>query len=221
MVSGGSRSLARSLTRRNYALLTDPNMVFDVSGPGNLFSPGTVTGSVPTFRLNQLGERAFKNDMNNFAPSVGVVWSPSFSGAMGKIFGSGGGSVFRGGFSRAFVREGTLTVENSLGLNPGGTFGNARSTAGNANNILTVGTLFRTPGNPNLTVPAFNSTPVFPRVVDPINDAVFGFSPDFRSGYVDSWSFGYQRELDKTLWSNSVMLETAVKTCSRSSVSMK
>lgn len=189
--------LGAKLNSQNYALLTDPSMVFDVSGPGNLFSPGTLTGSVPTFRLNQLGERAFENDMNNFAPSVGVVWSPSFDGTMGKIFGSGGSSVFRGGFSRAFVREGTLTVENSLGLNPGGTFGNARSTAGNANNILTVGTLFRTPGNPNLTVPAFNATPVFPRVVDPINDAVFGFSPDFRSGYVDSWSFGYQRELDK------------------------
>ncbi len=32
----------------NFALLTDPNMVFDVSGPGNLFSPGTLTGQVPT-----------------------------------------------------------------------------------------------------------------------------------------------------------------------------
>src|SRR4029078_54904 len=67
----------------------------------------------------------------------------------------------------------------------------------NPANRLTPGTLFRTPGNPNLTPPPLNSTPAFPRAVDPDNDATFGFSPDFRSGYVDSWSFGYQRQLGR------------------------
>jgi hypothetical protein len=85
----------------NFALLTDPNMVFDVSGPGNLFSPGTLTGQVPQVRVNEIGEKAFKNDLNNFAPSVGVVWSPSFAGGLGKkLFGGDGTSVIRGGFSR-------------------------------------------------------------------------------------------------------------------------
>ena len=119
------------LNSTNYAILTDPNMVYDVSGPGNIFKPGTLTGQVPTFRLNTLGEQAFKTISNNFAPSIGAVWSPDFGKSfLGKIFGSNGTSVIRGGFSRAFVREGTLTVENSLGLNPGGAFTNARSTAG-------------------------------------------------------------------------------------------
>lgn len=187
--------IGAKLNTTNYAILTDPNMVYDVSGPGNIFKPGTLTGRVPTFRLNTQGEQAFENDLNNFAPSVGVVWSPDLGkGILGKIFGSNGTSVIRGGFSRAFVREGTLTVENSLGLNPGGAFGNARSTA---NGTLTVGTLFRTPGNPNLVAPSFNPTPTFPRTVDPVNDAVFGFSPDFKSGYVNSWSVGYQREINR------------------------
>ncbi|HEU4835543.1 MAG TPA: carboxypeptidase-like regulatory domain-containing protein [Pyrinomonadaceae bacterium] len=189
--------LGAKLNTTNYSILTDPSMVWDVSGVGNIFSPGTIAGTAPTFRLNQLGERAFESDRNNFAPSVGAVWSPDFNGFMGKVFGRGGDGVFRGGFSRAYIREGTLTVENSLGLNPGGTFGLARSTAGNSNTILTIGTLFRTPGNPNLVPPSFNSTPVFPRAVDPVNDAVFAFSPDFRSGYVDSWSFGYQRQIGR------------------------
>ena len=48
-----------------------------------------------------------------------------------------------------------------------------------------------------LQPPAFNSTPVFPRSVDRDLDAVFAFSPDFHSGYVDSWSFGYQRQLGR------------------------
>jgi hypothetical protein len=190
--------LGAKMNSTNYAILNDPAMLYDVSGVGNLFSPGTLTGIEPTFRLNTLGERAFRNDMNNWAPSVGAVWSPNFGGMFGKIFGRDGNGVLRGGFSRAFIREGTLIVENSVGLNPGGTFGLARSaTTTNPNTRLTAGTLFRTPGNPNLTPPSFASQPVFPRAVDPDNDATFGFSPDFRSGYVDSWNFGYQRQIGR------------------------
>ncbi len=184
---------AKMLTT-NYSLLTDPNMVYDVSGTGNLFSPGTLTGAVPTVRGNTAGEKAFEDDLNNFAPSFGLVWSPNYSDGFGKkLFGESGVSVFRGGFSRAFVREGTLIVENSVGQNPGGSLSAARSTAlGN----LTVGTLFRTPGNPNLAPAPFPAAPTYPRALTTA-DAALGFSPDFRSGYVDSWSFGYQRQIGR------------------------
>ena len=190
--------LGAKLNSANYAILTDPTMVWDVSGVGNQFSPGTLTGKLPTFRLNELGEKAFRNDMKNFAPSFGAVWSPNIGGAFGKLFGRDGDGVLRGGFSRAYIREGTLIVENSLGVNPGGLFGLARAANNPDPNFrLFPGTLFRTPGNPNLSPPTFDSKPDFPREVDPFNDAVFGFSPDFRSGYVDSWSFGYQRQLGR------------------------
>ncbi len=186
--------IGAKMNTANYAILTDPNMVFDVSGPGNLFSPGTIAGPVPTVRGNTIGEKAFKDDINNFAPSFGMVWSPNFTGGLGKkLFGGDGTSVFRGGFSRAFIREGTLIVENSVGQNPGGQFSVNRSvTLGN----LGIGSLFRTPGNPNLSAPAFASTPVYPRALTTA-DAALGFAPDFHSGYVDSWSFGYQRQLGK------------------------
>jgi len=186
--------IGAKMNSANYAILSDPNMVFDVSGPGNLFSPGTLTGPIPTVRGNTIGEKAFKDDLNNFAPSFGVVWSPNFTGGLAKrLFGGDGTSVFRGGFSRAFIREGTLIVENSVGQNPGGQFSVNRSVAlGN----LSIGTLFRTPGNPNVTAPAFATTPVYPRALTTA-DAALGFAPDFHSGYVDSWSFGYQRQLGK------------------------
>jgi len=178
----------------NYSILNNFNMVYDVSGPGNLFSPGTLTGTVPTVRGNTIGEKAFPNDWNNFAPSVGVVWSPGkMPGLLGTILGSNGASVFRGGFSRSFIREGTLTIENSVGLNPGGSFANDRTTAlGN----LPVGTLFRDANNPNLAAPAFNPNPVYPRALTGA-DAAFAFSPDFHTGFVDSWSVGYQREINR------------------------
>lgn len=195
--------LGAKMNSANYALLTDPDMIYDLSGKGNLFSPGTVTGQAPTFRGNTIGEQAFQNDLNNFAPSVGVVWSPDFgSGLMGKIFGSNGTSVFRGGFSRAFIREGTLTIENSVGQNPGGTFTNARiantaSVTQPPNTRLFAGTLFRTAGNPNLVAPTFNPAPSYPRAINPNTDAALGFADDFHSGYVDSWSVGYQREINR------------------------
>lgn len=189
--------LGAKMNTTNYAVLSDPKMIWDVSGVGNQFSPGTLTGLVPTFRQSLPGERAFENDMNNFAPSVGAVWSPEFHGWIGKIFGNAGESVFRGGWSRSFIREGTLVVENSLGQNPGGTFSNARTVGGTPVNVLVPGSLFRTPGNPNLVPPTFNPTPVFPRSVNPNTDAVLGFGPDFHSGFVDSYSFGYQRQIGK------------------------
>ncbi|HMT06973.1 MAG TPA: carboxypeptidase regulatory-like domain-containing protein [Pyrinomonadaceae bacterium] len=180
----------------NYAILSDPNMVYDVSGPGNFFSAGNANPALrPTYRGNTIGEKAFRDDLNNFAPSVGAVWSPDFGdGIFSKILGRNGKAVFRGGFSRAFIREGTLIVENSVGQNPGGAFANNRSTAiGN----LTVGTNFRDAGNPNITAPTFNPVPSYPRAITTGSDAALGFAPDFRSGYVDSWSFGYQREIDR------------------------
>ena len=191
--------LGTKVNTTNYAMLTDPNaMTYDVSGFGNIFSPGTLTGQIPTFRQAIKGERVYKNDLNNFAPSVGVVWSPgSDKGFMGHMFGKNGASVLRGGWSRAFIREGTLIVENSIGLNPGGTFSDARATTGDAAHLLTVGTLFRTAGNPNLVAPVFSPTPVFPRAVNPSNDATFAFGPNFHTGYVDSWSVGYQRQIGR------------------------
>jgi Carboxypeptidase regulatory-like domain len=185
-------SLGARMNTANYSVLTDPNAIYDVSGVNNQFSPGTLSGSVPRVRGIQAGEKAFRDDYNNFAPSIGVVWSPEGrEGFLGAIFGNSGDSVFRGGFSRAFIREGTLIVENSLGLHPGGSFSLARSTA---LNNLTVGSLFRTPGNPNIVAPTFNATPVYPRTLTGA-DAAFSFADDFRTGYVDSFSFGYQRQI--------------------------
>lgn len=192
--------LGAKLNTQNYTLLNNPDTIFDVSGVGNLFSPGTLTGAVPTLRLNQPGERAFRNDFNNFAPSVGVVYSPEFStGFMRTILGDAGTSVFRAGFSRAFIREGTLTVENSVGLNPGSTTPVTRSAAAGtpAALVLGVGTYFRTVGNPNIVTPTFATTPTFPRSVNKVTDALWTFADDFKSGYVDSYSFGYQRQLGR------------------------
>lgn len=45
-------------------------------------------------------ESMYRWDKNNFQPRVGIAWSPDFRGGLlGKLFGSGGASVVRGGFA--------------------------------------------------------------------------------------------------------------------------
>lgn len=174
-------------TSDNYSYVSDFNDVFGVSGAGNLFKPGTLTGKVPTFIGTQGDYEAYKTDYNNFGPSVGVVWSPN----LGSFLGKDGKSVIRAGFSTSFVREGTNVVLSILGSNPGGSLDASRSVAqGN----LAVGTLFR--NRAALTPPAFPDSPSYP-LVGTVNDATNAFDPDLKTGMVHSWNLSYQRELNK------------------------
>jgi hypothetical protein len=180
----------------NVGRLENWEQVYGISGKDGLFQPGVMKGvGDPRVILYKVGEKAYKDDVKNYAPSVGIVWSPDFGkGFMGKMFGSGSRSVFRAGFSRAFVREGSATQTIVTGNTPGGSIALSRNTgiAGS----LTLGTLLRTPGNPNLTTPAFSTTPAFPFTLTTAYQAL-AVDPSLKTGTVDSFSLGYQRELDK------------------------
>lgn len=177
----------------NYARTETYAQVYGISGLGNIFKPGTLTGSVPRVVAAKIGEEAYPSDMNNFAPSVGVVWSPTFGGLLRRLTGESGKSVIRGGYSVSFVREGFDLLGSILGSNPGGSLSASRSLAiGN----MTVGTNLRTPGNPNLTPAAFSATPAYPITLTSANSTNV-FNPDLKTGKVHSFSIGYQRELDK------------------------
>lgn len=111
-------------TSKTFAAASSFADAYGVSGLGNLFSPG-VRASAPTFRVVEPGYKAFDTDWNNVAPSVGIVWSP---GMLKSIFGEQGKSVFRGGYSVSFVREGSNVLTSILGSNPGALFSATRST---------------------------------------------------------------------------------------------
>lgn len=180
----------------NYARLSSNDQVYGVSGVGNLFRPGVLTGSVPTVVAAEIGEKAYPDDYNNFAPSVGAVWSPNFGekGLMRGIFGESGKSVFRGGYSVAFVREGFDLLGSILGANPGGNLSASRNLT--IANSFTVGTNLRDVNNPNLTPNTFSATPSYPITLTTAN-STNAFDPNLKTGSVHSFSFGYQRELDK------------------------
>lgn len=180
----------------NYARISDFTQIYGVSGFGNIFRPGTLTGTTPTVVGMQVGESAYNADKNNFAPTVGVVWSPDFGdkGLLRAVFGASGKSVFRGGYSVSFVREGTALIGSILGGNPGGNLSASRSLSiGN----LTTGTNLRAgASNPNLTPAAFSATPSYPITLTTAN-STNAFDPNIKTGSVHSFSFGYQRQLDK------------------------
>jgi len=168
-----------------------------VSGVGNLFKPGTLPGAVTTFIPFPQHTHAYNTDWNNFGPSIGFAWSPSFkSGILSKLVGESG-TVLRGGYSIAFVREGTDVMNSIIGANPGGALSATRSIAlGN----LVAGTLFRNRGD--LTPPVTPVSPNYP--LSPTSNPAYAptnsvqaFDPNLKIGWVHSWSAGIQKELNK------------------------
>lgn len=167
--------------------------LFGVSGPGNLFKPGTLTGRESQYTPFTAGSRAFNTDYNNLAPSVGLTWSPNWkSGWLSRVFGNGGQTVFRGGYSIAFTREGMNVFSSIYGANPGATI--------TANRNLTLGNLGTLPvllrEGSRLGAPAIPSAPAYPNT-GLVTDSVNTFNPNLELGYVQSWSFGMQREITK------------------------
>jgi hypothetical protein len=172
---------------------TSFNELFGVSGPGNLFKPGTLTGQVPQYTQFQAGSKTFNTDYSNLAPSLGFAWSPNWkSGLLSRIFGDSGQTVLRGGYSVAFNREGMNVVLSILGGNPGGSI--------TVNRNLTLGNLGTLPlllrETNRLGAPSFPSAPTYPNQ-GLITDSVNAFNPDLQLGYVQSWTFGLQREINK------------------------
>lgn len=163
--------------------------VFGCSGAFNFFNPGDCTNPRTQMRRLEPGSPAYNTDKNNFAPNFGIAYSPNFkSGFLHRIFGESGQSVIRAGFSTAYNQDGTNVGSTGLGVNPGMSFSVAVNTA---NGTLPIGSLFRTPGSvptPAITEPSFPFTPG-------TNDQAIAFSPDLRVGYVQSWTFGIQREI--------------------------
>lgn len=174
--------------------------VWGLSGVGNLFKPGVMTGKVPTYKQYTEGLRAYNSDYKAIAPSFGFAWSPRFQGGLlGRIMGSGAQTVFRGGFSIAYNRNGmydyTRIFESNVGV-----FINATRNVTNGN--LVTGTdswpvLFR--DKSRLGPPTFAAAPTYPLQSTSTSDSINAFDPNLRTPYTMSWSFGLQREITRDM----------------------
>jgi hypothetical protein len=187
---GQYQNLNGLYSRTGYAAL------WGVSGVGNLFRPGTLTGATPTYVKAEGDPYTIPGQ---FAPAIGLAWQvPKLGGILGKIVGQHeGASVIRAGYAISTVREGQNLFISLWGANQGIT---QTASVSNANTPADFGAagsvLFRQASLPTksglLTSPAY---PIPASFSASLND----FAPNMSLGYVQSWNIGWQRELGQNM----------------------
>jgi hypothetical protein len=172
--------------------------LFGVSGVGNVFKPGVLTGQPTMYNALPTDVHSYNTQWNNLAPSFGVAWTPNVdSSFLHFLLGRGSSSVIRAGYSIAYDREGA-TAFSTLANNPGGFVSATRSLT--VGNLVTGGTdtlplLLRQTGR--LGPPAFADSPVFP-IASSVSNSVNVIDPNLKVPYVQSWSVGLQREIRRS-----------------------
>ncbi|MGH9478739.1 MAG: hypothetical protein ACRD1A_05880, partial [Terriglobales bacterium] len=180
------------------ASTTNPGLagMYGVSGVGNLFMPGTLTGVTPGFQQVAKGAYAY-NTSYKFDPTVGFAYQlPSWGGFMHTLLGSN--SVVRAGFAISNIREGIGEFTGVLGRNPGATL----STSVNPNTapaVFPAGSVyFSDAASTRPTLAPTSIDPNFPETSYPIpvqtSNSLNTYDPNLKMEYVSSWDFGLQRE---------------------------
>jgi hypothetical protein len=167
-------------------------------GQCNLFSPGTLTGRKPFYVNYTKGTPAFNTDRNNFAPSIGLTWRPSFTdGMLRKITGEDGDTVLFGSYALAYERAGMADFSDVFSDNPGVSVSVNRTTAlGNLNDGQGFPVLFR---QANRLGPApFQTAQSYP-LVPTISDTVHIFNPDLQTPYSQTWAGGIRRKITRDI----------------------
>ena len=178
-----------------YTNVATPSL-WGISGVGNLFDPSTApTGVLPTY--SQLTSGNTYHMPAVWAPSVGVAWQiPSSQGPLGILFGHHqGASVLRMGYSIATTREGSGTYQSVYASNTGLTQDASVSNAVAPADFGAAGSvLFRDPALPTRSgLPSAITFPIAASFTSSLN----AFDPSLKTGYVQSWNFGFQRELSR------------------------
>jgi hypothetical protein len=184
------------------ASMADVCGVSGVNGNGgcNLFQPGVLTGKHPEFVNFGKGQRAYDVDYDNVAPSVGMAWTPNARpGLLGHLMGRDTDFVVRGGYTRAFSRNGLNDFSGVFNANPGVVIQDDERSVGrdNLNNDgLGLPVLFRQ--DARLGPAPFARTPVYP-MTDVVTENVNIFDQQIQVPYADTWTAGIQRGLTRSM----------------------
>jgi outer membrane receptor protein involved in Fe transport len=124
-------------------------------------------------------------DNNNFGPSIGLVWSPSYkSGLLHRLFGEGK-TVWRAGYQISYD-----TFFNNLLSNIAADSPNSLSTTFNGLGMNI---------NPRGSANFFASLPQTARTPVPTDQQTAALDKNIRNPYTERWSLGIQRELPNKL----------------------
>lgn len=165
--------------------------LFGISGPGNLFTPGASAGKATAYVPVDDKTKPFDDDYNNIGPSIGIAWTPQFNNSLLKrIFGESDKSVFRASYAMSFVTGGFADYTGVWGGNPGLT----KPAFLRGGVEFPSGSVLLRNGLPAIPTPADSVFPALASTGISAND----FDPSLHTPTVQSWSFGYQRELTKS-----------------------
>ncbi len=181
----------------SYATATIPD-IWGVSGVGNLFQPGVLTGKVPQYQNLTKNTNAYKADVNNLAPTLGLTYRPTAEkGLFRSILGSDGDTVLRAAYTLAYSRGGMGDFTAVYGANPGITITTNRTAANGTLVLDTQGLplLLRQTGR--LGPPPFQESPVYPNS-GIITDQINTFEPNLNVPYAQSYTAGWQRALNRS-----------------------
>lgn len=148
--------------------------LYGISGKGNLFQPGTLTGSNPVLDFFDGG--FYNTDTNNLAPVAGFAWDP---------FGNGKTSV-RGGYRISYFQGSFNTIDGTLDDNEG-----LILTVTRAINTGYLRDGFGVTPTPTVTIPAPQSIQTNSTV------DIRAFDENLRTPYLHDFNFGIQHEIFK------------------------
>jgi hypothetical protein len=168
--------------------------VWGISGIGNMFMPGTLTGVNPTYE--PLAGNNY-NTLHKLLPSAGFAWQiPEYHGILGILFGHHqGASVLRAGYGMASIREGASIVRSIYDGNQGLTYTTSVNPTSYPQYFGAAGSvLFSQATLPSQPYPTSPTYPMTPTGSNELNS----FDPNLKLGYVQSWNVGFQREIGKS-----------------------
>lgn len=169
--------------------------LWGLSGVGNLFQPGSLSGTAPVY--TQITGSPYSPPVLP-APSVGLAWQlPAKEGFLGAITGHhSGAAVLRGGYAIASVREGMNVFQNLFGSNQGLNIDASTSPTTFPANFGPGGSVNFNDATLPSRISSLPTTPTYP-ISPTFTTSVNGFDPSLKTGYVQSWNLSYQRELDR------------------------
>jgi carboxypeptidase family protein len=171
------------------------------SGGGcNIFQPNVRTGQRPTFDPFPAGTHAYNTDYNNFAPSIGLTWSPGKrGGVLGRILGEEGDTVLRGGYALAYERHGMVDFRDVYTTNPGVSISANRDTA--TGTLLQDGGTFPVLLRETSRLGPPNNIPK--NLAYPYADVITGdldiFDPNLQVPYSQTWTASLGRKITRDI----------------------
>ena len=172
--------------------------IWGVSGVGNLFKPGTLTGKVPQYQDLTSNSKPYKTDWNNVAPTFGLTWRPSSHKKLLKsVLGNDGDTVLRGAYTLSYSRGGMNDFRAVFFSNPGLSITTNRNQS--LNNLVTdsAGLPVMLRQTSRLGAPSFADSPIYPNS-GLVTDSVRTFDRNLQVPYAQSYTAGWQRALNRT-----------------------